>query len=456
MEETLIPVCERCKEQPAVAKTRKEYFCKECFSKFILLKQRRTLISDKDKFLETVMKVTYKTPNDEKILLALSFGKSSLVVLQNLIEYLNNQYSQQQKTGFILETITVVENDDEYKKFKEIIKTLEKLKDFEILNKGSIKFRVVNINQLLNQEKLSLLKLNIEDYKLLVEDINEAASIININQLLIDSFGTQYKTLSSKEDFKNIAIKNTIEAVFHSFNYKALVYGSSMSKLATEIVTNTVIGRGDVIAKNLDTKFYPLTDVFYSEVDAYYQLVINNNDILLKGEEFSSSNSILIQNDNHFEILKKSKQTKTISDITMDYFNTIEGDYANVISTVVKTGLKLGNPNAFISASENLKHCKICSSNISKKQNPADWINKITVMKPAPINTDEERANYDHWKTETALAVDKGSEATNEECDNLCYGCTVTLNTSSHKSIKWNTSNKDAALLNQVLEDFVL
>ena len=464
-------LCNRCKEQPAVANTRKELFCKECFSKFILLKQRRTLISDKDRFLQQIMKVTFKTPNDDKILLALSMGKSSLIVLQNLIEYLNNQYSQQQQTGFILETITVVENEEEYVKFKTIVNILQTLPEFQVLKKGSIKFRVVNINKLLaisENNKLQLLRLSKSDYKLIVQNINDNSNDITLDEILVESFGNQAKTLTSKEDFKNIAINNAIEAVYKKYNYVALVYGSSMTKLATEIVTNTVTGRGDVIARNLDMKFYPLTDVFYSEVEAYYDLVINNKDILLYNEETGSSSSsssstkkVLLSNELASESQPKSRKTKTISDITLDYFNTIEGDYASVISTVVKTGLKLKDPNSTDDLNEKFNYCKICQNKISNKHSPAEWINNITVMKPAIITTDSEKANFENWEKEVssiekANAKNLGDDELSEVDSGLCYGCIVTLNTSLSKSVKWTEKTDDDSLLEQVLEEYVL
>lgn len=447
-------LCGRCNENSPVVKTRKELFCKDCFSKFILLKQRRTLISDKEKFLESVMKVTFKTPNDDKILLALSLGKSSLLVLKNLVEYLNNQYSQQQLTGFVLETLTVVENDEEYRNFKRILKLLQHIPEFEILNKNSVKFRVVNINKLFKSETMELLKLGTTNHKLIIEDVKDTGNFA-LDEMLLDSFGSHFKTLSSKEDFKTIAINNTIEAVFKKYNYKALLYGSSMTKLATEIVTNTVTGRGGIVAKNLDAKFYPLTDVFYSEVEAYYFLMINNNDILLKCEDKSSSNSVLMAH-NFTTQTKKSRQLKTISDITMDYFNTIEGDYANVISTVVKTGLKLRDPNTIIPGGAAFNECRICHSKISAAQNPADWINKITVMTPADITSASEKNNHDNWEKETMLNNGKKSHKVNEIENGLCYGCIVTLNTSNSKSIQWNGENSNDELLEQVLEDYVL
>lgn len=229
-----------------------------------------------------------------------------------------------------------------------------------------------------------------------------------------------------------------------------------MTKLATDIVTNTVIGRGDIVAKNLDSKFYPLTDVFYSEVEAYYDLLIGNNDILLKGDEKKTSTSILINNAPVSEIQKKSKQTKSISDITLEYFNTIEGDYANVISTVVKTGLKLGDPNAANDKDGSFKTCKICNSKISKTQDPADWINKITVVDPAPITTDSEKANMENWKAENTLNNTSEDSCIHQPENALCYGCAVTLNTSAVKTIKWTGKKSNDSLLDTVLEDYIL
>lgn len=443
-------ICQRCLEQPAIIKTRKEIFCKECFSKFILLKQRRTLISDKDKYLEPIMKVTYKTPNDDKILLALSFGKSSLIVLQNLIEYLNNQYSQQKKTGFILETLTIVENNEEYQKVKTIISNLLNLSEFKILFNPSIKFHIVNINDCINNShSFKNFTLDTLTSKTIVEDISCKQETLTLESILLEAFGTQYKTLSSKEDFKTVAINNVIKQVYKKVGYKALIYGSSMSKLATDIVKNVVTGRGEIIARELDNIFYPLTDVFYSEVEAYYDLIINNNDILLFPNESSNSNSILINNPT-IKSQGTNRKNKTISDITMEYFNTIEGDYANVISTVVKTGLKLKDIHA---DGASFTTCNICNTKISANKNPSEWINNITVMHPEKIQNDEELHNFENWKTssDTTITDLKGNVVEN----NLCYGCLVTLNTAAHKQIQWYDIN-NADNLDQILNEYEL
>ncbi|GMM42311.1 Ncs2 protein [Hanseniaspora uvarum] len=444
-------LCGRCMEEPAIVKTRKELFCKECFSKFILLKQRRTLISDKDKFLEPIMKVTYKTPNDDKLLLALSFGKSSLIVLQNLIEYLNNQYNQQKKTGFILETITVVEDDEEHKKVEQILKRLQQLPEFKILNKDCIKFKIININTYINASKsLKNFSLNALTSKLSIKAIGEDEKDTTIQSILLDSFGTQFKTLSSKEDFKTLAVNNAIYQIYEKFGYKGLIYGSSMSKLATNIVKNVVIGRGEVIAKDLDNIFYPLTDVFYSEVEAYYDLIIQKKDILLNPNEISNSNNIFI-NETKVINTKVNKQTKTISDITMEYFNTIEGDYANVISTVVKTGLKLKDIHADVE--ESFTNCKICNTKISNNKDSAEWIKNITVMQPEQIQNEAEQQNYNNWR---AVNINNHDNFDDQVVENgLCYGCLVTLNTASKKNIHWYDV-KNNKILDDILNEFEL
>ncbi|SGZ41121.1 uncharacterized protein HGUI_03321 [Hanseniaspora guilliermondii] len=443
-------ICQRCSEQPAIVKTRKEFFCNECFSKFILLKQRRTLISDKDKYLEPIMKVTYKTPNDDKILLALSFGKSSLIVLQNLIEYLNNQYNQQKKTGFILETLTIVESDEEYQKVKTIIKSLLNLPGFKILFTPPIKFHIVNINDCINNSNtFKNFTLDTLTSKTIVDNIPTKQQDLTLESILLEAFGSQYKTLSSKEDFKTVAINNVIKQIYKKLGYKALLYGSSMSKLATDIVKNVVTGRGEIVARELDNIFYPLTDVFYSEVEAYYDIVVNNNDILLFQNECSNSNSIVINNST-IKDQTPNRKNKTISDITMDYFNTIEGDYANVISTVVKTGLKLKDIHA---DETSFTSCSICNTKISANKNPSEWINNITVMHPAKIQNEDELHNYENWKASSTniSTTSKGNIIEN----NLCYGCLVTLNTATNKHIQWYDINNDDNL-DQILNDYEL
>ncbi|KAL6948606.1 hypothetical protein ACO0QE_001078 [Hanseniaspora vineae] len=476
-------LCKRCNESEAVVKSRKEIFCKECFTKFITLKLRKMLMS---KETESIFKVIYDPKNPErenefnppncKVLLPCSFGSSSLTVLHILIDYLKEQYSQHKKYGFQVEVLTLYCDEEQLIKYKAIIEKLKSMKDFQI-SKDILNFTLLDANRyFLDNNKTAVLTIG-EDY-ITQESISpENRNSVSLTESLQDAFPTN-KLATSKQDLLDIFIQNVIKLYYASDpKFKQLLWGSSMTKIADQVISNVVKGRGASIAKELAFGMYPLTDVFLSEIDAYFLLHFRNlyEELLY---HYVPQPTLLLHKDTEYrdipsnEILTKS--AKTINQFAREYFDSIEGDYSNVISTVVRTALKLDTPTDLKTLNveksqeteeSNITLCRICESPCyrgvkdTEKKSATAWLNNITVHEGHPVETDEEKTYYQQWQASTELRsanLHKASEDSKETVT-LCYGCSVTVHTSSSKSIAWvQKRNSDKSELQSVLNDYVL
>lgn len=475
-------LCKRCNVSEAVVKSRKEIFCKECFTKFITLKLRKMLMS---KETESVFKVIYdpKNPQRErefnppncKVLLPCSFGSSSLTVLHILVDYLKEQHSQHKKYGFKLEVLTLYCDEEQLIKYKAIIEKLKSMQDFQI-SSDFLKFTLLDVNRyFLDNNNTAVLTIG-EDYATQESVSPETRNSMSLTESLQNAFPTN-KLVTSKQDLLDIFTQNIIKVYYNSDpKFKQLLWGSSMTKIADQVISNVVKGRGASIAKELEFGMYPLTDVFLSEIDAYFLLHFRDTyEELLY--HYVPQPTLFLNKDTEYcdipcnEVL--AKNAKTINQFAREYFDSIEGDYSNVISTVVRTALKLDTPGDLkkIDLEDNQQNqdsnvtlCRVCESPCyqgikdTEKKSATAWLNNITVHEGYPVETDVEKGYYHQWQTSTETrSANLHKSNLDSKIVSLCYGCSVTLHTSSSKSIAWvQKRDTDETELQSVLNDYIL
>lgn len=393
--------CQRCKSQDAILISRKEKFCKNCFIRFIRGKQRKQMQDD-------MYKVKYgpiaEKLGHQKVLLALSGGPSSLVLLDVMASLLQEQYEAHKgKQGFEL----IIVNLDEYelnklnKRVQDVIPEL--LKRYEPV---PVKFQVLSLDSYVDQETLQSISLR-KDFTGVVGELDKSKEYRLMD--LLDMCPNK----SSAEDLLTIVYDHLILNVAYKEDCQTVIYGHSMTRLANEIIALTVKGRGSIIHRAIadhTTKYldkdirilFPLRDVLYAELLAY--------------AEISDLNKYVIES-----TIEKSKVTKnlTIRDITTNYFKQLDATgYASTASTVVKTGEKLGAPQD----QQVLAHCQVCGDDIYR--DPREWLRRITVNDPAPVETDEEREYVELYKRTFGELEEKNIDG---EPLSICYGCLVTL-----------------------------
>ncbi|ODQ82637.1 hypothetical protein BABINDRAFT_164404 [Babjeviella inositovora NRRL Y-12698] len=411
--------CSRCKTEAAILISRKEKFCKTCFARFIGGKQRKQMQDEKFK-----VKYGKAENNVTRVLLALSFGVSSLALLDIILLMLKEQAGMHHgKQGFEL----VILNIDEHTT-NSLTQSAREIVPLMKVRYPNLTFKVLSLSSFVNNQAL-LARISLyDDFSAIVKDFS--AEDFRIADLL-----DRCPNKSSREDLLHIIYRELVLRTAYLENCGTVLYGHNMSRLANDVISLTVKGRGSLVAEALtdgevsyrDRKIqiiHPLRDILQSEVDKYAELMTLG--------VFTLTSSIPV-----------STVTKnmTIGEITSAYFEMVESDYASVVSTVVKTADKLVPPTAGTTNT-----CRVCKAVIH--HDPKSWLRNITVNTPSELTTDEERAVHAKYMAERVVE-EKGS---GEKAD-LCYGCIVTLGGITSAGFVW-PMEKDSS--EAILNDYIL
>ncbi|OUM55457.1 hypothetical protein BVG19_g4998 [[Candida] boidinii] len=449
--------CKRCKVEPTVVESRNDNFCKQCFIRFIRGKQRKHMNDEKfrAKYGKDQVEIDSRTP---RVLLSLSIGKSSLVLLDVVFSLLLEQSKMPRShIGFKL-TIAIIDDSDLFTLDSNDkltpLKYIELIKQFygdEFLNDLDINFKIINSNDFtLNSNDLQKkIKIN-KDYEAVTNDADNG--IMSSNDLI-----NQFNHLSTREDFSQIIVRELVLRTAVNLNCNVVLFGHSMTKLAVDVLALTVRGRGSEINSQLNdgiVKFcgtdieiiHPLRDVLETEINSYCDQADLNK--LLQSDE-SGDTQIKI---------KKSSKNKTISEMSKEYFQDVEITYPEVISTVVKIGSKLTTPQIdeeSFNATQNdgtFRNCVVCYQPIYV--NIKNWLEQITVLDSAPVVTEEEKENLQNYlNLPISNIVSIDSNSSHSVMESVCYGCLVDLGEKSGQPFTWPIRRPTKE---EILKEFIL
>ncbi|AMD19715.1 HCL436Cp [Eremothecium sinecaudum] len=458
-------VCQRCSLNACTVVSRKTRFCDDCFTKFVFLKQRKQMMSDD--FYQNVFKVLYADKirsaeeadlenQKSKILVPLSLGSSSLVALDILNDTLSEQkQSHGKKAGFKVDVLICYLGEE----FEVITKLVTKLRSERFsTNLDCMQFHFVNLDQYFSEAD--------ELHSILLHHVHYTAKYIESHdKYCLSDILQQLSNNSSRADLINIVRTYLIKKYASQNAIKAILWGHSMTKLADEVISLIVKGRGSEIAdlfdnSSLDIQYgssfknlHPLKDVLLSEIDAYAHILKLEKYIY----NYTVRDTLLVNKfvscDSTSNPVKMPKNS-TINELARQYFDDIEEDYSNVISTVVRTGSKLGNPPCQL---EEKQRCSVCNNDLYL--DASRWLESITINEGHPTESSEEKEYYRLWKEQQqAACAEKQSleESIWEEGKNtsICYGCIVILNSLDNRTLHWPSSNHDVTA--EVLEEFVI
>lgn len=449
--------CKRCKVEPTVVESRNDNFCKQCFIRFIRGKQRKHMNDEKfrAKYGKDPVEIDSRTP---RVLLSLSIGKSSLVLLDVVFSLLLEQSKMPRShMGFKL-TIAIIDDSDLFALDSNNkltpLKYIELIKQFygdEFLNDLDINFKIINSNDFtLNSNDLQKkIKIN-KDYEAVTNDADNG--IMSSNDLI-----NQFNHLSTREDFSQIIVRELVLRTAVNLNCNVVLFGHSMTKLAVDVLALTVRGRGSEINSQLNdgiVKFcgtdieiiHPLRDVLETEINSYCDQADLNK--LLQSDE-SGDTQVKI---------KKSSKNKTISEMSKEYFQDVEITYPEVISTVVKIGSKLTTPQIdeeSFNATQNdgtFRNCVVCYQPIYV--NIKNWLEQITVLDSAPVVTEEEKENLQNYLNLPISNIDSiDSNSSHSVMESVCYGCLVDLGEKSGQPFTWPIRRPTKE---EILKEFIL
>ncbi|QLL32794.1 hypothetical protein HG536_0D03160 [Torulaspora globosa] len=462
-------VCKRCRQGQVSVLSRKEPFCNDCFSKFVSAKQRKQMMCEP--YCQDVFKVLYQDKvrseaesveqnAHSKVLVPLSFGSSSVVLLDILNDTLTEQKETQRgKTGFHIDVLVCGRDQDDIVRYREMADRL--LSERYASNREKIKFHFLSVESFYKDCGGEL-------DTILVDSADFSSRSIVENGELNREFGVedllkQCPDRSSRQDLLTILSSRLIKKFAYQNKHKIILWGHSMTKLADETISLVVKGRGSQIASMLsidecdplfDNSFknlYPLQDVLLSEIDAY--CYIKHLDPFMI--DYIPQDTLLVEKQRNPELVSAPRSVKnlTLNEIARKYFDDVEADYSNVISTVVRTALKLGEPET-----PKPERCSICRANVH--MDPSEYLQTITVSENHPIETTEESALYDKWN-ESQFSNQKIENTTLRDSipqkavsTSLCYGCLINVNRMKGRKLTWPQHSKSE--LETILDAFEL
>ncbi|KAF2688325.1 hypothetical protein K458DRAFT_440028 [Lentithecium fluviatile CBS 122367] len=321
--------CRRCKENLPVLVVRSEPLCRECFLRYVQTKAIKRMES---------FRVRNAAPDHQrKLLLALSFGISSLTLLHILDGQLKNQKQRTGRTGFALDVVFVDIPNAETAASKEeaFIKIQETYPGFHY---NSLDLH--DIFEMASEASLSSL--------LCGADIKED----NTPTEKLASLVFSLTSATARADVITTLKTRLIVEHAKSTGCEGILWGDSTTKLAEKTLSETAKGRGFSLPWQVadgDSPFgltfnYPLRDILKKELVSYVDLI---------GPSLAS----LVRDSPAATQASTSSKNTTIDDLMKQYFESVEENFPSIVSNVVRTTSKLEAPAVDSSA----PRCHLCS-----------------------------------------------------------------------------------------------
>lgn len=402
--------CFKCGVNSLTIKLRNHQCCQSCFIKFVEEKFKKQIKNNKFKINHKLI----QNYDNEKILLAFSGGKSSIVLLNLIILFLNEQGKLYGKYGFKLVVVNICSNTLEIDSLIEELK----IKIYKINPKLPIDFKCVSIESYLDNKSV-LNNVHLSDNSLFAD-------------VLLDNTKTSMKEFfkssnpKSQHHFLNIIIPELLLKTAYSENCNTVLYSNSATRLAVEALSLVVTGNSSALNSNILNQkkeyheklieiIYPLRDLYINEIDMYFNYC-----------EFNLFSIESVQHEN------------TIKKIFFQYFSDIEElGYSNLSSTVLNTAQKLKQ----LTFNEEKQKCDIC--NTYYYIDPKNWIQKISSYNKSELDSEVEIQNFNLYKS---LENNEKKKIVLAK-PNLCYSCYSLINSSNIKNNNTLLSNEKINIL---------
>lgn len=367
----------------------------------------------------------------EKVILPLSLGKSSLVLLDVLVGLFDEQTrNPRAKLGF--EIVVVHVDDSNVTRYrngaKDLIRALEEHYDTQ---RYPISFKVVDIQSFMHRGARAKVRL--------LPDFASSKSSLDHDGSTIEQIFEGCPNRASREDLLRIIIADLINKYAASMGASSILWGHGMSTLASEVIALTVKGRGSeihtqltdgvqiMLGRDIDI-VHPLRDCSEGEIDKYITMKQLERFIHLPVDEQE----------------KMMNKQKTIPEVITNYYRYVDGADDNIVSTVVKTGAKLDEPRSF-----NGKLCTVCGKKIYNE--PENWLRAMTHKGSRGPEDDLERGLLEEWKETNNGPVEQVDSG---EPVSMCFGCIVTVGGFSRSELQWPIEEKQS--IQNILDEFII
>ncbi|KAJ5489013.1 Cytoplasmic tRNA 2-thiolation protein 2 [Penicillium diatomitis] len=304
-------ICMDCKDADAILHTRHRHYCGACFKRFLSHKVAMRM----SKFKQ-MKKSNGKAP---KLLLPLSLGISSSVLLQIINEDIGRQFAKTfVNVGFEVHVLVVDAqggaNDDVYdavsKAFSRLSFTKLPLHSvFEYVSEmGEIIAEYANQN-FVDQEQAT-------------------------NEDRLTAFRTTISSPTSRSDLDSVLLTRLVVEYAKSLNCEAVIWGDSDTRLAAKTLASVAKGRGASLTWSVSDGMspwgvnfdFPLRDLSKPELEQYLSVCEELSGLVVPDAPISE------------DVLTKNL---SIDDLMMRYVRTQGEKYRGVMANVSRTANKL-------------------------------------------------------------------------------------------------------------------
>ena len=319
-------LCRRCQANEPTITIRTEPLCNDCFSKYVSTKVVKRMES---------FRVRHSEPGRERtLLLPLSFGAGSTVLLHLLSRHLQGQAEKTGRTGFKLHVLHV---DD--------------VSNSSAANGSD--GRLERVKERFPGHAYSSVPLSdvssVEDLSALLPSTRTNEPSDGKENLSVEDLLSSLDSPTSRTDTAQILRRKLILNFAKANSCQAILWGDSTTRLAERILADTAKGRGyslpwtvaDGESPHGVPFYFPMRDLLSKEIASFASAIDPPLDDLIGKDE--------------------NKQTISMRDATIDglmkqYFESVERDYPSIVANVVKTAGKLQQ----VSPSEVEMQCELC------------------------------------------------------------------------------------------------
>lgn len=299
-------LCRRCQVQEPTITIRTEPLCTNDFARYVSTKVIKRMES---------FRVRHSEPDHERtLLLPLSFGAGSTVLLHLLSQHLQGQAEKTGRTGFGLHVLHVKDEDDADDG------RLEKVK----LHFSGHTYSSIPLSTISSTEDLStLLPSTAQDSD------QDRPKDLSLKDLL-----ASLDSPTSRTDTLEILRRKLITNFAKSHHCEAILWGDSTTRLSERILAETAKGRGFSLPWIVSDGqspygmpiYYPMRDLLSKEIASYAGMIDPRLEDLLVKEEVK---------------VTVSMRNATIDGLMSGYFEGVEREFPSIVANVVKTAGKL-------------------------------------------------------------------------------------------------------------------
>jgi cytoplasmic tRNA 2-thiolation protein 2 len=358
-------ICRHCLIEPGVATLRARNghsLCSSCFQAFVTTKINKRLSPLRPRNWQ-------RTSSPPKtLLLPISFGYSSLALLEILTRLLQRQQKQANRTAYALHVLHVdcTLNDDAFNEAQERLRRIEAL--FPAYTYSQVCVSSIYDRTWEGPKQNGCLSTGSPN--------SSSHRLLQVNDLL-----QSLSSSTSRTDVLSILFTRSVIKFAKAHSCGAILWADSISRLSERVMSETTKGRGFSLPWRVSDGetpfgipyFFLNGDVFRSELKTY--LLLSNASLAAAVEDSSDApvNSI----------------PSTIDMLLRNYFSSAETSHPGLLSNVVRTSSKLEPREVGV------LRCKLCIAPVTKAQ-----------------------MGIEGWK-----GIQNVNHVTEREDYGLCYGC---------------------------------